>query len=118
MDWAAALVAHNLLLRGGEVGTTDGGQGFRPSHGITFRQIEWRAPCADSEGLPWIIVHVVAIKDQTARNKRVPMPVQRRHDGPRGADALCTYDAVAAVWQRRTGQEPFPGCLPPAALAD
>lgn len=118
VDWAAALVAHNLLLRGGEVGMTDGGQGFRPSHGITFRHIEWRAPCADSEGLPWIIFHVVAIKDQTARNRRVPMPVQRRHDGPSGADALCTYDAVAAVWRRRTGQEPSPGCLPPAALAD
>ena len=117
MDWAAALVAHNLLLRGGEVGTTEGLPGFRASHGITFSHIEWRAPCADSDWLPWLIIHVVAIKDQRARHRRVPMPLQRRHGGVRGGDALCTYDAVAAVWQRRTGAAPSAGCRPPAALA-
>eukprot|EP00966_Prymnesium_polylepis_P224242 5187507-Prymnesium_polylepis.1 len=52
---------------------------------------------------------VVPIKDPTARRRGYPTPIARRHDGPFGADVLCTYNAIAlAWWRRRHGAAPFP----------
>ena len=50
LEWAAALVAWNLLLRGGELGVVSG-QPFDTSRDATFGAIEWREPCSDSDWL-------------------------------------------------------------------
>jgi hypothetical protein len=105
--WGAALTAHNALLRGGEVGRVDR-RDFSPDHGLTFYQIEWRSGCADSDGLPWLILWVLAIKDQNHRNAREPILIrQRRAQGGAAApDLLCTYYAIFRIWMRCIGTLP------------
>ena len=44
-EWAAALVAWNVLLRGGELGVVPGAA-FDPRRDATFGAIEWRLPCS------------------------------------------------------------------------
>ena len=103
IDWAAILTAHNLLLRGGEVGVPDG---IEPDARriLTFAKFEWRPARHESRRRLWLIVYVVPIKDAQVRRRGYPCPVARRHDGPLGADPLCTYDALAiAYWLRRGG---------------
>ena len=62
IEWAAALVAHNLLLRGGELGVVEGKQ-WDATRDASFGVIEFKAPCADSNHLPWLTWDVVPIKD-------------------------------------------------------
>lgn len=103
IDWAAALTAHNLMLRGGEVGVPDGIEPD-PRRILTFASFEWREASDASGWVLWLIITVIPIKDPTARKKGYPCPIARRHSGPLGADAMCTYDAlVIAYWLRRGG---------------
>jgi len=106
-EWAAALTGHNSVLRGGEVGRREFIE-FDAEQGLTFRSITWCLPCRESRGRLWLILWVVPIKDQSARRMRpIPIPIVRRQlEGERGADALCTYDAILAVWLRRVGTMP------------
>jgi hypothetical protein len=106
MRWAAALVAHNLLLRGGELGVVDA-KVFDPSRDATFGAIEFKAPSADSDHCEWLTWDVVPIKDTNARRRICPMAVRRRQRGGQiGADALCTFDAIVLAWQSQTGAAP------------
>ena len=106
--WAAALLAHNLLLRGGELGVVDG-KAMDSARDLTLGAIEFMQPSAESNGLPWMTIDVVDIKDTVARKRSVPLPVRRRQDGGAlGDDPLCTYDAVTLAMRQRLGQ------LPPA----
>ena len=52
LDWAAALLAHNLCLRGGELGTTDKAD-FDPARGITWSSFNWKEPCPESDWHMW-----------------------------------------------------------------
>ena len=81
MEWAAALLAHNLLLRGGEIGCVVPG-GFEGSRCITWASFQWMQPCAESAGCLWFFVDIVSCKDPTARHRAVPMAVRRRSAGP------------------------------------
>ena len=105
LEWAAALGAHNLLLRGGELGVVEG-KAFDPKRDCSFGAFEFRAPCRDSAGMPWLIWHTVPVKDTVARRRVCPMAVRRRSQGARGADPLCTYDAIVMAWVAQTGSEP------------
>jgi hypothetical protein len=106
MRWAAGLAAHNLLLRGGELGLVTGWT-FDPSRDATFGAIEFKEPCADSEWRPWLTWDVVPVKDKEARNRICPMAVRRRQlGGAEGADAMCLYDAIRMHWRAATGREP------------
>ena len=102
IDWAAALAAHNLMLRGGEVGVPDGVEPD-PRRVLTFDSFAWFDACADSCGALWLVATVIPIKDPTARKKGYPCPIARRHDGPLGSDPVCTYDALAIAWWLRRG---------------
>ena len=71
--------------------------------------IEFMRPNEGSEGLPWMTIDVVAIKDVVARHRSVPLPVRRRQrGGALGDDPLCTYNAVVLAMRQRLGR------LPPA----
>ena len=109
VDWAAAVLAHNALLRGGEVGIPDA---VEPDLAriLTWASFEWQPGRPESAGRLWLIGRVVPIKDPKGSKGAYPIPVARRHDGPFGTDPLCPYDAVAAAWWRRVGPqgEPFP----------
>ena len=106
--WAAALLAHNLLLRGGELGVVDG-KALDSARDLTIGAIEFMQPNEESAMMPWMTVDVVAVKDVVARHRSVPLPVRRRQiGGALGDDPLCTYDAVVLAMQQRLGR------LPPA----
>eukprot|EP00965_Chrysotila_dentata_P023741 786751-Pleurochrysis_carterae.AAC.1 len=102
--WAAALIAHNLLLRAGEVGHPPE-RPFVPTRDLTWASVQWMSPAAVSDGHGWALIHVVPIKDSAARAKAAPMPLvrRRRRDGPRGTDGMCAYDRL---WNMR--DEPAP----------
>ena len=103
INWAVAIAAHNLLLRGGEVGVPDGIEPD-PRRIITFASIVWMQARGESQWRLWLIIWVVPIKDANGTKRGYPCPVARRHDGPLGTDALCAYDAIAlAYWVRRGG---------------
>jgi hypothetical protein len=106
--WAAGLTAHNLLLRGGEVGESDDAHP-EPHRVLRGRSIHWRDAANASRRRLWLLVWVIPIKDPKCVHRGYPCPVARRHDGRLGADPLCTYDALALMWWRRIGRgQPFP----------
>ena len=108
IDWAAALLAHNIVLRGAELGTVPG-KPFDPQRDLAIGAIEFRAPCAASLFRHWLVVYTVPAKDTVSRRRACPMAVARRAVGARGSDPLCTYDALARLWWRRIGGgQPFP----------
>ena len=106
-EWAAALVAWNVLLRGGELGVVPGAA-FDPRRDATFGAIEWRLPCSDSAWLPWLTWDVVPVKDTTARRRVCPMAIRRRSGEALGADAMCVYDAIVLAWTAAAGAPPPP----------
>ena len=105
LEWAAALGAWNLLLRGCELGVVPG-KPFDPARCATFGAFEFRAPCADSSWMPWLTWDVVPCKDVSARLRSCPMAVQRRSRGALGSDPLCVYDAIVMAWQASAGAPP------------
>jgi hypothetical protein len=106
MGWAAGLTAHNLLLRGGELGVVDA-KVFDPRRDATFGAIEFKEPSADSMQCEWLTWDVVPIKDTTARRRVCPMAIRRRQRGGQiGADPMCTFDAIVLAWQSQTGSAP------------
>ena len=109
IDWAAALAAHSLLLRGGELGIPDGVV-MVIERILTWQSLKWQSPRSESLNRLWLFALVVPIKDTNANAKVWPCPIGRRHDGAFGADPVCTYDAIALAWwsRRATRGQPFP----------
>ena len=101
MEWAAALMAHNLLLRAGELCCTEIKE-FSTERCITWASFQWWEPCYESRGLPWFEVDVTAIKDAEFTHTRVPMAVRKRGGGSSAdGDITCVYTAVKALWDAR-----------------
>ena len=94
-EWELALVAHNLVLRGGEPGGT-GDKAWQASKGISMTDVEWHTPNDASRGYEWLTIDVVSIKDQlTTLPRAVPMPIRERtrtNDG--NLDAMCTFGFI------------------------
>ena len=112
--WTAALLAHNLLLRGGELGVSKQVRGadWRDrvdwARTLTPADVDWREPCAESRWLPWCTVDVVGAKDTEFRHRVTSMPIRRRAswaDQPvLGGDPLDTYDALLVLWRARRSE--------------
>ena len=102
--WAVALLAHNLLLRGGEVGRTDS-KPFDEARDITIGSVVERTPNAESAFLPWVTVAMVAIKDPEARHRVALLPLRRRTAGAED-DPLSAYDALMRWWRMRSAAVP------------
>jgi hypothetical protein len=98
-EWCIALVAHNLLLRGGEVGRTTT-KTFDTARDLTLTSVVLRQPCAESNGKPWLIVWVVSIKDPHMRFRAVPLPIRYR------GGELCAYTALEQHIRKRWSQVP------------
>ena len=98
--WARMLSAHNLLMRGGEPGTTDDDV-WDPDRGhISWDSVKWLTPAETASEYAAVRLLVMPIKDPDAKYKPVPLLIRRRQLPfvPRGADAVCTYDALATMW--------------------
>ena len=102
VEWAIALMAHNLMLRGGEVGRTDS-QSFDPARDLTITSVVEMAPCAESGWMPWIVVWVVSIKDPQVKFRAVPLPIRARGGSEVG---MCAYRAAVGQLQRRRREVP------------
>ena len=106
IEWGAALTAHNLLARGGEVCVCDG-EDLDPERDLTLGAIEFKEPSEVSDDLPWLTAEFVPIKDTTVRRRSVVMPVRRRSAcGRLGEDPVDTYDAIVLVMRARLGRMP------------
>ena len=107
--WAAALLAHNLLLRGGEVGRS-AKRAWDQHRGITLASFIFNEPCSESDGCPWLFAIIVAIKDTYVRNLPMRIPIRRRSswdDEPIvGADPMDVYDAILIAWRMRAAEVP------------
>ena len=99
-DWAVGHSGYSCLLRGGEVGTTEGGC-WDTRRDMTVSSVVPQEPCLASSWRPWLVMWVCAIKDVSETRKPVPIPVCRRATGAIGSDPRCSYDAIYAHWQRR-----------------
>ena len=74
---------------------------------LTIGAIEFKEPGEVSEGLPWLTVELVPIKDATARRRSAVMPVRRRAAGGRlGEDPMDTFDAIVLAMAARIGRLP------------
>jgi len=105
-EWGAALSAHNLLARGGEVCVVDGVE-LDVSRDLIIGAVEFKEPGEVSGDLPWLTMEMVPIKDTTARRRTAVMPVRRRSAGGEiGSDPLDTYDAVVLAIEGRIGRMP------------
>jgi hypothetical protein len=115
IECSAAVIAHNILLRGGELCCVEGTP-FDAGRDLTFDAIEFRPPCAESRGEPWLTIDIVPVKDTVARARICPMPIRQRRGGTFRADTtmrhyseydfMCPYYAVERVWRARLGTPP------------
>ena len=96
-DECLAHVSLQVCARGGEPGTRDGGS-FAPTRGFVWTDIVWRTAAESQSTLPSVDVWWYPAKDGHVQHRKVPIPVSRRHGGPRGADPECPYDALWAHW--------------------
>ena len=127
-EWVIALVAHNLLLRGGEVGRCTS-RPFDPSRDLTTLSVDIMPPCAESGWRRWAIVWVVSIKDLSVRHRAVPLVIVERESG-QGDVRMCAYTqlkqhlteqlhktarcAGSCAWCARRPGEPRIAGAPPA----
>lgn len=109
LRWAALWVGHNLLLRGGELGRVDN-RGFDAAAGITLADVDWIAPCGDTENYEVAVLEVMPIKDARVTRSRVPLLIRRRAVGPfvgrSAVTAPCAWEALRAWWDVRSAECP------------
>lgn len=107
LRWAVLWVAHNLLLRGGELGKVDN-RVFDSATGIAIADVDWIAPCADTGGYEVVVVDVMPIKDARVLRARVPMVIRRRvHGSFSGTSELsspCAWEALRMWWLCRSAE--------------
>lgn len=107
LRWATLVVGHNLLLRGGELGTTDDAE-FDPRYGLSLGDVEWHMPGADTRGYEVVSVNVLPIKDTHANRRRVPCLIQRVDLSPRSmptpSGVKCPWGSLRELWLSRMSQ--------------
>ena len=119
--WARDLVAHNLLLRGGEPGTVEGGEWMAEEGHIAWASVTWleagtHRKITASEAAAWIAawqpgvpdaqypcvrVFVTPIKLGDANRQRpIPLLIRRRQlrHVPMGVDPVCAFDALLTLF--------------------
>ena len=105
-DFAVGHAAYAAMLRGGEVGITDGGCPD-PRRMLTIADVVERAPCTASRARPWLELWVCAIKDYNFTRQKVPNPICRRSvDAAVGSDPRDSYDAIVEHARRRRAAVP------------
>ena len=112
---AAVLFGHNVLARGADIGHVSRKQPIDGARDLTIAAFDWAA--GERMVPPAVIVWLFPSKDTQRSKKRFPMLIQRRSGTAasgaepasayeRGADAMCTYDALALAWPILAGSVP------------
>ena len=83
----AAVAAHVLVARGGELGRVDGKE-FTPGRGLLWRHVQWHGP-GEVHQRAACTVHLCSVKDVEGRGQRYPIPILSHgtgvlEDGGRG----------------------------------
>jgi len=106
LEWGAALMAHNLLARGGEICVCENAE-LDPERDLTLGAIEFMEPSEVSDDLPWLTAEFVPIKDTEARRRSVVMPIRRRAAGGKlGEDPIDAFDAIVMAMAVRLKRMP------------
>lgn len=109
LRWAVLWLAHNLMMRGGELGVTDKAT-FSPTTGLTIADLDWIEPCEETSFFPALVVDMMPIKDTHNSRQRIPCPVRRVSGRPTGRllsePEPCAWDAVRRFWLVRSGEVP------------
>ena len=67
--------------------------------------VDWVAPCDDTEGYEVVVLDVMPIKDARVSRSRVPLMIRRRTTGSfsgRGSTFTpCAWEALRAWWELR-----------------
>ena len=105
-DEALAHVSLQMCARGGEPGVRDQGK-LEPHRAFVWTDIEWRTAAESQSTLPSVDLWWYPAKDGQVHHRKVPIPISRRHNGPRGADPDCPYDALWAHWDARLARLPL-----------
>ena len=96
--WLAAVLAHSLLARGGELGRVTG-KAFRHDRGLRWRDIEWHATGTIHPTHAALTVHMCSVKDGEGGGVRHPLQIRRRARGTSKVDdPMCCYDLLRRAW--------------------
>ena len=104
--WCAAVVGHQLVARGAELGRADG-QAFSRTRGLRWRNVEWHDLGSLSRTHLVLTVHLCAAKDVEGGGQRFPLLIRRRAAGAEpleGEDPMCAYDLLRSAWLEDVGQ--------------
>ena len=104
--WCAAVVGHQLVARGAELGRADG-QALSRTRGLRWRNIEWHGIGSLSRTHLALTVHLCAAKDVEGGGQRFPLLVRRRAAGVTPLeveDHMCAYDLLLAAWREDVEQ--------------
>ena len=104
--WCAAVVGHQLVARGAELGRADG-QALSRTRGLRWRNVEWHALGSLSRTHLVLTVHLCAAKDVEGGGQRFPLLIRRRAAGAGPLDeedAMCAYDLLLAAWREDVEQ--------------
>ncbi len=79
------------------------GTPFDAGRDLTFDAIEFRLPCTESRGEPWLTIDIVPVKDTVARARICPMPIrQRAPEAPLRQTAECATTRSTTLCVRTT----------------
>ena len=97
--WAAAVVGHSLIARGGELGRVSG-KLFSAQRGLTWANVSWHEVGTLHATHAAATIHLHNVKDPEGLRPRVPIPIRRHAKGGAAADdPLCAYDLLLAAWR-------------------
>ena len=104
--WCAAVVGHQLVARGAELGRADG-QTLSRTRGLRWRNVEWHGLGTLSRTHLVLTVHLCAAKDVEGGGQRFPLLIRRRAVGAaplEAEDSMCAYDLLRAAWREDADQ--------------
>ena len=104
--WCAAVVGHQLVARGAELGRADG-QALSRTRGLRWRNVEWHDLGSVSQTHLVLTVHLCAAKDVEGGGQRFPLLIRRRAAGTaplEEEDPMCAYDLLLAAWREDVEQ--------------
>ena len=85
-EWAAAVAAHRMVARGGELGRVQG-KAFSPARGLTWANVTWHAAGELHDTHAACTVHFCNVKDAEGRGQRHPVPIRAHAPERRGRGA-------------------------------
>ena len=108
--WLAAVLAHSLIARGGEIGRVDN-KAFDINRGLRWRDVEWHAVGTLHPTHAALTVHMCSVKDGDGVGERHPIQIYGG-ELPDGSGLRTPYVATTCCSRHGTTTSPFSGQKP------